>query len=341
MNLCYIGDKTTRIIRFLGFLLIILCIGVVSSNNSVSAKEKVVHYYDKLLDVHMLKTGEVWAVGHVGKLIYSDNYGKDWRTLDAKTNKGLFSVCFVTPDKGWITGEGGMILYTEDGGKTFTKQGEGVADQHLLKSFFLSETKGWIGGSFGTILRTDDGGATWHKSGFSQDVSFNDIYFFDENKGYAACEFDNVFMTEDGGENWAPLMDEPEGWDEPGNFFGIDFIDENTGVVVGTKGNIKYTKDGGQTWENAENNDIAKSTLLKVRFFNEKQGVAIGLEGAMLFTKDGGLSWDPPSPITQFTWFSGMSLLKNGKGVVVGIGNIIITDDFGKTWVSAIANTAQ
>ncbi|MBA3031183.1 MAG: hypothetical protein FP816_20540 [Desulfobacteraceae bacterium] len=312
------------------------------------ASEHILHYYDKFLDVQMLDTGQVWAVGHMGKLIYSEDYGKHWVALNTKTNKGLYSVYFITPETGWITGESGVILYTEDGGKTFTQQAEGVTNLPLFNSFFLNKKNGWAVGVWGTVLTTNDG-VNWRKTDFNKDLVINDIYFFDENKGYAACEFDTVMMTEDGGETWKALL-KTDDWDT-GNFFGIDFIDENTAVIVGTSGDIKYTKDGGQTWEDAKNNgpweesaynnDPGRSTLLNVRFFNDKQGVAIGLEGAILSTKDGGLSWDPPSLITQFTWFSGISLLENGKGIIVGMANIIITNDFGKTWVSPFENMTK
>ena len=309
--------------------------------NQARASENVLNYYDKFLDVQMLDTGQVWAVGHMGKLIYSEDYGNTWVALNPKTTKGLYSVYFVTPDTGWITGASGLILYTKDGGKTFSRQAEGVTDQPLLKSFFLNKTKGWAVGIFGTVLTTDDG-VNWRKTGFHKDLAINDIYFFDENRGFAACECDTVMRTEDGGETWNLLL-ESDGWDDCGYFFGIEFIDKNTAVTVGTNGKIKYTKDGGQTWEDAQNNDPweyaesndpSRSTLLKARFFNDKQGIAVGLEGTILSTKDGGLSWDPPPLKTQFTWFSGISLLGNGKGIIVGMGNIIITNDFGKTWVS-------
>ena len=339
MNQTFKRKKMTRYLKIFIFMSLITLLGMlVIGPNSVGAAEKAVHYYDELIDVCMLDTGDAWAVGHRGKFIHSKNYGKDWETLATNTNKGLFSVWFVTPEKGWITGENGLILYTEDGGKTLTPQGKGVTDKHLLKSFFLNETKGWAVGPSGTVLTTDDG-VTWRKTSYARDLRFNEVYFFDENKGVAAIEFDTIMSTEDGGETWSALLEGEESWDEePGNFFGIDFIDENTGVVVGTAGNIKYTRDGGQTWETAENNDTSKLTLLKVKFFNDKQGVAIGLDGGMVFTKDGGISWDPPSPVTQFTWFSGIALLEDGKGVVVGVGNVIVTDDFGKTWVSPFLN---
>ena len=300
---------------------------------AASAQEpEVLHYYDKLLDVVLLKSGHIWAVGHDGKLIHSPNFGKEWVLQDPGTKAGLFSVFFITPEKGWISGEQGLILNTQDGGKTWTRQGEGVTDQPLLMIKFIEENTGWAVGSFGTVLRTQDGGENWKKSGFSEDKAFNDIFFFNENKGYAACEFDSIMMTEDGGETWTPQT-EP-GFGDIGNFFGITFLDENRGFVVGTGGNIKYTLDGGAEWKTAENNEEKKTTLLKVRFFNERQGVAVGLDGAMVFTKDSGLTWYPPSPISQFTWFSGLSVLDDGRGVVVGIGNVIITNDFGKTWAN-------
>jgi photosystem II stability/assembly factor-like uncharacterized protein len=197
---------------------------------------------------------------------------------------------------------------------------------------FLNENTGWATGAYGTVLKTVDGGKTWVKSAFAEDMTFNDLRIFNENKVYAACEFDNIMLTEDGGETWKRLYQ--AGFEDIGNFFGIDFIDENRGVVVGTGGNIRYTLDAGVTWQQAENNESKKTTLMKVKFFNDRQGVAIGLDGAMVFTKDGGLSWHPPNPITQFTWFSGLAVLKDGRGVVAGIGNVLITTDFGQTWTS-------
>ena len=314
------------------FFMALLIIAGIWGPGQALAQDDVLHYYDQLLAVDMLKTGEIWAVGHVGKIIYSPNFGKDWESLNAGTDKGLFSVSFATPKKGWITGEAGMILYTDDGGKSWTRQAEGITDMPLLNSFFLNEKKGWAVGTFGTVLTTDDGGETWTKTAYSRDMAINDVYFFDEKRGVAACEFEMVMKTEDGGETWKELME--MGWGDLGYYFGIAVHDEKNMLVVGTSGTIKYTTDGGKSWESAENNEANKSTLLKVQFFNDKQGVAIGLDGAMVFTKDGGLSWDPPTPITQFTWFSGISLLKDGHGVVVGIGNVLLTSDYGKTWTS-------
>ena len=299
---------------------------------SAVSQDRILHHYDRLLDVCMLASGTVWAVGHNGLMLVSTDLGSTWMKKNAGTGEGLFSVFFITPEKGWITGESGLILNTTDGGNTWHRQGTGVTEQPLLKCFFISETRGWAAGTFGTVMTTADGGKNWRKTGFSRDMTFNDIYFLTADTGYAACEFEQVMMTRDGGETWHPSM--AEGWGDLGHFFGIDLAGNSGAVAVGTSGNIKYTEDSGRTWQPAVNRDVSHSTLLKVGFFNPTHGVAVGLDGAMVFTRDGGRSWDPPRQITQFTWFSGLSLSKDGHGVVVGIGNILVTDDFGKTWHS-------
>lgn len=48
------------------------------------------------------------------------------------TANTLLSVKFITPQKGWIAGEKGTILYTEDGGDTWEAQESGTEED--LKS---------------------------------------------------------------------------------------------------------------------------------------------------------------------------------------------------------------
>ena len=54
---------------------------------------------------------------------------------------------------------------------------------------------------------------------------------------------------------------------------------------------------------------------------------------SMLLTKDSGLSWDDVKAVAYYNWFSGLSVLENGKGIAVGGGGTIaIIKDYGTTW---------
>ena len=52
------------------------------------------------------------------------------------TSSSLLAVKFVSRQKGWIAGENGTILYTEDGGRTWAAQESGT--EKKVKSLFLS-----------------------------------------------------------------------------------------------------------------------------------------------------------------------------------------------------------
>ena len=61
---------------------------------------------------------------------------------------------------GWIVGDSGIILNTDDGGVTWTDQNSGTANR-LTDVCFVDPEKGWIVGSNGTLLRTLNSGDTW------------------------------------------------------------------------------------------------------------------------------------------------------------------------------------
>ena len=71
----------------------------------------------------------------------------------------LNSTTFIDALRGWIVGNGGLILHTEDGGKNWIVQDSGV-DYDLLKVQFSDPQKGWVV-CYGDILSTSNGGQSW------------------------------------------------------------------------------------------------------------------------------------------------------------------------------------
>ena len=70
-----------------------------------------------------------WAVGSVSKrdrvidsvLVYTDDGGETWRRQRAPSRLELIHIDFVSDKRGWIVGDGGTILFTRDGGQSWTK----------------------------------------------------------------------------------------------------------------------------------------------------------------------------------------------------------------------------
>jgi photosystem II stability/assembly factor-like uncharacterized protein len=74
--------------------------------------------------------------------------------------KLLNDVVFVTTTEGWIVGDDGLILHTDDGGANWVTQVSGVASS-LNAIHFVNDSTGWIVGDGGTILHTRNAGEQW------------------------------------------------------------------------------------------------------------------------------------------------------------------------------------
>jgi len=120
---------------------------------------------DIIFGISMVDETTVYAVGqdpyNLNPIIYkSTNGGKDWT---AKNSHGLTGIAFrgvdfVDNNAGWVvgdkTGGQGVILYTADGGDTWTQQDSNV-DASLYSISAYSSWRAWAAGESGTILSYD------------------------------------------------------------------------------------------------------------------------------------------------------------------------------------------
>lgn len=156
-----------------------------------------------LWDVHFVNLKKGWVVGASGTIKMTEDGGKTWVTQASGiqgsdkslmiTDSNLSAVDFVNETTGWAVGEGGVILNTTDGGKTWTLQNSGVTEW-LHGVDFVSETEGFATGEYGTILHTTDGGKTWKiensgkQKGAPRDT-FYTVAFPKPDVAYAAADW--------------------------------------------------------------------------------------------------------------------------------------------------------
>jgi photosystem II stability/assembly factor-like uncharacterized protein len=138
----------------------------------------------------------------------------------------------ATPDIGWAVGQRGLILRTEDGGKTWQRQpnhkeGEG---SHLFSVAAIDGQTAVAVGEWGSRIRTTDGGKTWLDYSFLIDEAhpqfvwlsplekdrvrrgervYEDVTLTDVNclrapghKCWLIGEFGYIFWSEDAGQIW-------------------------------------------------------------------------------------------------------------------------------------------
>ncbi len=145
----------------------------------------------------------------------------------------LIDTYFTSPKHGWVVGGQAdktipnpsrndvipVVLYTEDGGKTWVNRVENISSSFPLgewgwKIFFLNKRVGFVSlENFfsGAILKTIDGGQTWRRlpiNDSQQNANLEGVGFADENLGWVGGWGDANFRggysseTNDGGENW-------------------------------------------------------------------------------------------------------------------------------------------
>ncbi|MFC2090497.1 YCF48-related protein [Bacteroidota bacterium] len=161
----------------------------------------------RILNIYFSDENNGVAIGNKGILRTSDG-GSTWTGINTNDKTYNFGYsCIYDLDTWYITysytGEYNHMLYTKDGGQTWTEK-EQVFEYYGMNSVdFISKDSGWVSGWQNQIAKTTDGGDTWT---LIQEVTVNrmvyDIDFIDENRGWYSNSFGEVFASEDGGLSW-------------------------------------------------------------------------------------------------------------------------------------------
>jgi photosystem II stability/assembly factor-like uncharacterized protein len=75
---------------------------------------------NELIDVCIVDSNTVFAVGNSGTILKTTDGGKTWKTQTFdfsiyNANAQLRKVFFITLNNGWILGSNGLVLHTMDG----------------------------------------------------------------------------------------------------------------------------------------------------------------------------------------------------------------------------------
>lgn len=268
-------------------------------------------------------------------------------------------------DRYFAVGHRGHILYSDDGGDSWT-QAEVPVRSSLLSIAFPTPELGWAVGHEGVILHSTDAGKTWVKQYDGVRYGLEGLAFYQK---LAEENPDN--------EDYPYFVEEMEfaisqGADKP--LFSVYFHNEKWGHVGGAYGMALITTDGGEHWEpvmhNIENDsfyhlfDFAPLPGEGKFFLSGEAGLFIeadiktqinkqvhsvpwegsfftstataddaivmgGLRGRMFRTEDVGQSWIVVEKPPTSTIVDSI-LLANGNIIFVGIaGEVLLSADNG------------
>jgi photosystem II stability/assembly factor-like uncharacterized protein len=114
---------------------------------------------NKLLGVRAYPEGVAWAVGELGAVLKTSDYGRSWQRAMPEKDQAWNDISFAG-SHGLLVGEFGQIMKTDDGGNSWQPVKSGV--QSSLMSVALRDASNGVAvGLSGVILMTRDGGMQW------------------------------------------------------------------------------------------------------------------------------------------------------------------------------------
>ncbi len=260
----------------------------------------------------------IWAVGNNGRVIRSDNAGKEWRIQDTPTKHDLQAIAAWDSDSAIVVGDLATVLTTDDGGKTWTMvpiQVYEFGDQ--LLQIYVDSTNGqaWLTGTMGTVMKSDDRGKTWIMVHPQEDLAWNGITIAPDGSIWVVGEFGRLQRSTDDGASWQEVEAPTSG----SSLMSIAFSDQQHGIAAGLSGVVVHTEDGGDSWSQVEG--VTQAHLFDI-IWDGQQFVAIGDNGILADFSAGGqvlqvgrIHPDNSLWYTQITPFTASSYLIAGANL--------------------------
>ncbi|MBU0475537.1 MAG: T9SS type A sorting domain-containing protein [Bacteroidetes bacterium] len=291
-----------------------------------------------------------YAGGSSNLLLKTLDGGATWNQVDVEATSGnIYSLYFADENTGWIM-NGYQVLYTNDGGDSWSVQLTGVTTELRSMDFSSPEHGICVGGKSGVfaLYYTSDG-LTWNQAPTPTNLpsvyTRTDLYAVAMANDSVACatgwgssaaglQPSFTFRTKDGGANWN-YENQAEKNRQYVNLQGMTFLNEMTGIAVGGstyKGTVAYkTTDGGLTW---------RETYLPFGFqgksismINDKICV-VGSIGGIALSNDAGQTWELITPVVNSTLYD-IEQLPNQNILAAGFyGGLMISTDAGENWES-------
>lgn len=282
--------------------------------------------------------------------------GESWEVFSSFSFDDFNDLEFLDDQMGWAASVDGKILFTTDGGETWSSTSPGSDDLQDIE--IVNDTTLWVSGEYGTLLKSTDSGENWEKavgldtistgefSYLSSSDDILDVEFIDEQTGYIIGEtYDSGFIgfllkTEDGGENWVKLTN-----DVQHQFFDLEITDDSTIVIAAGQdqfieagGNaILISDDDGASWNILQdgNGPIAWHDIDR----HQDSWIAVGESGS-------SVTFSLSDDTLQTNLITGQNIQDltfwgENNGVFVTSerieGKIFTTNDGGQTWSESLS----
>lgn len=163
-----------------------------------------------LVDVEFADENVGWAIaGPEANIFHTVDGGATWLSQFFNGGFPLSSISFVDAEHGWAAGPSDAILWTADGGVSWTVASifdpQGGPDVKWDISF-VNHSVGWVVGNFGYIAKSTDGGLTWVNHDIAATEHIMSIHVANEQELWVATLNGHIHHSIDGGVTWTQLI---------------------------------------------------------------------------------------------------------------------------------------
>lgn len=226
-------------------------------------------------------------------------------------------------------GDHGVVLLSDDGGRTF-RQATSVPAQAMLTSvFFTDPATGVAAGHDGVVIATSDGGESWtlRHDERGQEKPVLAVHMLSAERGLAVGLFGMAQTTEDGGRHWTPFS-LGDGDEAERHLYAITRTAKGSLLIFGEAGTIFRSTDQGATWTTLRTGD--KASLWAGLGLRDGTVLASGMRGRLFRSLDDGLSWSRVET-GSVEALTGLTQGVDGEVVAVGFGGgILVSQDDGR-----------
>ena len=254
----------------------------------------------------------------------------EWSFLNAKIDENLLSISFADNDHGWAVTDQGNLLYSSDGGQTWTANK--ISDYRLTAVCAVDKKTVWAAGINGTLYTSMEGSSSMQDRSLDPEANFLDLAFWDKDNGILVgnrVERDSsiigvVYRTENGGQEWSEL------YVDIGEITALSTLGEGLGWI-GTTGTVWTTKDFGANWDE---NYLGDNISINAMYYdNYSSGFLVGNNGTYYISFDGGWSWDDLGGQFPRERLNAIEFIDRFNGLIIGNnGLIMVTSNSGDSW---------
>lgn len=280
-----------------------------------------------LTDAQTLGT-QLVMVGESGHILLRDADGVISQT-QVPVDLLLTAVHFPDPSNGWAVGHDGVILHSNDAGKSWSKQLDGNDISTLMLTWAESEVarleaasaaapddEALVAALDNALFALDDVKAG-SASGPSRPLL--DVWFRNADEGWAVGAYGIILHTRNGGKTWAYVsnLDNPERL----HLNAVLGLADGRLLVAGEGGRVSLSTDNGQHWQPSR--QLSQASLYKLLQLKDGQLLILGFGGTLLSSQDQGLNWKTLALPVRVGLYGGEQLA-DGSLVLAGQGGVLL-----------------